>query len=395
MKKKIAVTLIAAIIVFGSLSGMFFANTSREAHFIAVNDTLLPFVERNMPMVVGGAYLVPHHVFEHLGIYSISSTRHERLELYRGGSQFVNFHTDGSGLTTGSQNENLSWPAARRSGSVFYVPLRQVTHYFGLTYEIIEVGHDIIPHGRPMIIRIKSDDFSFNTETLRGRNAERLRTEFDRHFGIGQPQQPPPQIPRPPDNGANQPPQVEIPGPRQVFRDVLIYLSFYDFSAGLAERIVDVLDFPDLAFHASFFVTADEIMENPGLIRRIAGSGHTIGIMLSEGTEEEYLKASEILFEAAKVRTVIIMTDDDAAEIAEETAESLGLVIWGASRSFGADSAVSTSVVTGLFPTSRGQRANLKFACSENTAAILPGVLSFIRDYYTLARITETVEPIR
>ena len=53
------------------------------------------------------------------------------------------------------------------------------------------------------------------------------------------------------------------------------------------------------------------------------------------------------------------------------------------------------TAITAALPKESGARVNLLFSCSENAASILPGVYSFLwANEYSVARITETVEPI-
>jgi len=372
---------IIAVFVAVSLMAVFTPTVSRAAvtpYFIAVNDALLPFGDDTMPFVSGGEFFVPVRVFEGVGVWSISSADQEIVRLYRGVSRFVEFDTL-QGLVEDQDGNTLNWPSARRVGQRVYVPLRQVSEYFGFTFRTIDVPRSVIPDEQVRIIRIVSNAI-FNDPTFVGVNERAMRSAYNNYFA-----------PQPPIIPPIDPPVVPQPN----FSDVTILLSFYDISAGSADGILDMLDIQATSGdHSCFFVSAGDIAENPGLIRRIAGSGHALGIWLENGTLKEYREASALLFEAAKIRTVIVSAGE-AAEIALETAEMSGLIFWGDSHSFIDYDNLSVAAITGALPIESGARSNLMFSCSENAASILPGVYSFLSDNeYTIVRITETVEPI-
>ena len=377
MKKKLTAFI---IVICLAAALMPHSRAAIVPYFVAVNETLLPFNEDTMPLLHGGVYFVPARVFRDAGVWSVPSVQEERIYLYRGG-RHVNFYTaQGQGVTIDQDGVVRNWPSARRIGNRFYLPLHHVSNFFGLTYEIVEVGYDVIPHPEPISMLRITSRASINAPTFISMNRDNMRNSYNSFFGIT-----PPPTPRPPDG-------TELPPTQPSFSDVTIFLSFYDLSAGGAEAILDALD---LGYRSSFFVSADDIIKNPGLIRRISGSGHKLGIWLTEGTYEEYLHASALLFEAAKVKTVIVSAGD-AAEQAARMADENGLIYWDASQDFGRGGGVTASDVTDAMPTEHGTRHNFRFACSEDIALILPGLLSFLRvNDYTVVRITETIAPIR
>ena len=377
MKKRIMAILIALC-----LAAAFMPTVSKAAitpYFMAVNDMLLPFNESTMPFVSGGDIFVPAKVFEDVDLYSIGSESLEFVRLYGGSSKYVDFHT-GRRVTEDQDGRTLRWPSARRIGSRFYLPLHHVCQYFGLSYRIIEIPRDIIEDQQMYVVRIVSDAM-FNDPTFVGINRGPIRAAYNEYFA-------------PPPTGAppSPPPTVEPP-PSYV--DVTIHLSFFNLSAGFADGILDLLDIQDEAgFHSCFFVTGADIAGDPGLIRRISGSGHTIGIWLEEGTLSEYVETSAMLFEAAKIRTVIVSAGEAAGQAAA-MAEENRLAFWDCAESMIDYEDQSVALITGEIPTEEGARKILLFSCSESAASILPGVYSFLQaNEFTVLKITETVEPI-
>jgi len=382
MKKRIVAVTVAIC-----LMALLLPAASRAAitpYFMAVNDTLLPFKTDTMPYISGGEYLVPVKVFGGLGIYDVPSVDTGFVRLYRGVKKYVDFYTT-RGVTEDTDGNVLNWPSARRIGGSFYVPLRQVCDYFSLTYEIIAVPRDIIANEQMWIIRIIASA-SINNPTFISLNKNALRNSYNEYYA------PPVPVSPPPPNTAPPPPPQEEPPPD--FSDVTIHLSFFDVSEESAGGILELLDIQTASgFHSCFFVKAGDIRENPGFIRKISGIGHTIGIMLAEGTYEEYLETSALLFEAAKIKTVLVSADESV--LADKNmAEENGLILWESSQALVDYGDRTVDGITGDIPQESGARRNLMFPCSETAASLLPGVISLLlENNYTIERITETVAP--
>ena len=384
MKRKIPI-----IIVIISLLAAATPLASRAAvrpYFMAVNDTLLPFNDDTMPFVSGGEILVPHGMFSGVAVHSVASADLERVRLHRGPTKLVDFFT-ATGVTLDQDGAALQWPAARRIGGRFYVPAEQVCDFFGLTYEIIDISRDIIPQEQMRVIRITSGG-GLNGKTFVGMNSNAIRDAYNDYYA---PPPPPPSQPTTTPNVTSPQPSVEELPP--VYSDVTIHLSFYDVSAGGTDVLLEQLEaYDSYGYQFCFFVTAGNIANDPGLIRRISGSGHMIGIWLEKGTLDEYYEASALLFEAAKLKTVLISANDDVKAV--PAAGHGGLVFWGTSRSLEYSDTLSLEEVTEMIPRESGARQNLISSCSENAVLMLSGIFSYLREFeYTVASITETVEP--
>ena len=383
---------IPAIIILICIMTAFLPGVSRAAitpYFIAINDTLLEFNDETMPYLSGSEIFIPVKIFEKdrgLNVFTIGSDEVERVLLYKGMAKIANFSTmPGSSVTLDKDGNILNWPPARRIGKRFYVPLRQVCDYFDLTYEIHPIKRDIIPDEQMMLIRIVSSA-NFNTPTFEGLNRNALRAAYYNYY-------PPPVSPSPATPGP-----VETPPPPQPppdYSGITVHLSFYDISAGDVDGILNLLDIhAPFGYHACFFVSAQDISADPGLIRRIAGSGHSIGINLTEGTYEEYLSTSAILFEAAKIRTVIVCmigSDENPAAFKDVG----GLILWESYFDAGFYDTIEVTTITATIPSDTTARLNIMLSCSEEAATVLPGVISFLRlNELAIERITETNEPV-
>ena len=388
MKKKIAAVLVALC-----LAAAFLPTVSRAAiapYFMAVNDTLMPFRTETMPYISGGEIFVPEKVLEGLGVFATGSDDLEFLRLYnysQGVALYVDFYT-ASGDTKDRDGNTLYWPPARRIGRRFYVPLRQICDYFGLVYEFLDVPLEYIDNEQMYVVRIISSA-NFNGPTFLGLNRNALRAAYNEYYTpVIQPPQPSPPA------GAT-PTPTPPPEPPPDYSSITVYLSFCDVADGGVGGILDLLDIQVASgYQSCFFVSAGDIRENPGLIRRISGSGHMIGIMLTGGSFAEYLEASALLFEATKIKTVLVSADESVITDIFMPHDN-GLILWESSLSLVDCGNQSTSDITATISQESGARINLLFPCSEDAALVLPGVISYLRENeYSMGRITETVAPV-
>ena len=380
-----------AFIIVIALVAAFTPMVSRAAvipYFMAVNDTLLPFSDDNMPFVSGGVIFVSPSVFKYADVESIASEDLEQVRLYRGDQgRHVDFYTS-SGVTQDNYQNTLGWPAARRIGSRFYVPLVQVCDFFALTWEIFEIDRSIIPQEQMRLIWIQSEA-GVPGQTFIGLNRNAIRNAYNSYHA---PPSPPPS-PQPTAPGVDDtppPPEEEPPD----YSDITLLISFNDISAGGADMLFKLLDtVAEFDYKFCFFVSVDDICEDPGVIRRIAGSGHTIGIWLESGSYEEYAEISALLFEAAKVKTIVVSAAE-ASGSAIATADRHGLIFWGATQSLVYDDTLSVEEVIDMIPKESGARQNIMSSCSENAALMLSGILSYLRENeFMVVGITETIEP--
>ena len=384
MKKRIIISIVALCVML-----MLVPLVSRAAvmpYFVAVNDVLLPYSDDTMPFIVGNDIFVSVSVFERLNIWPYISENMVRVILYRGVDRYLTFDTVRR-VTENQDGNILQWPTARRVDGRIYVPLRQVCDYFGMSFSYIDVPSNIISSEQVRLVRIVTDSV-INDPTFMSINTTVMRNAYNAY----QATRPTPPLPTPtetPSPGITPPPPEIEPPPD--YSDVTIHISYFDILDESIEAIMNFLDLQaDSGYYSAFFVKAGEIADAPDLIRRIAGSGHIIGAWLDEGTFEEYLEISEWLFEAAKIKTVLI-SSGDASQIAMETADLHGLIFWEGVDDMTHSDELSIDDIIPMFPTESGAARNIMLPCSENTAYILPGIYSYLRaNQYTLTRITET-----
>jgi hypothetical protein len=111
-------------------------------------------------------------------------------------------------------------------------------------------------------------------------------------------------------------PQTEPSAPQ-----ASVSLSF----VGLHEETEALLDaLYETKIPAGFFLTAADVLSYPDLVRRLHGEGHAVGIFLGPDAKADYADASRALFDAARLRTVLVTAE---AEYTLRAAEDLGLIV--------------------------------------------------------------------
>ena len=117
---------------------------------------------------------------------------------------------------------------------------------------------------------------------------------------------------------------------------------------------------------ACFFLRAEEIRSDPDMARRIACSGHVLGASCPGGSAEEREETAALLWETARVRT-ILYTLPEGAEVPEGvvafpaaqtdlTAEELRERVYGVTTEL----EMRTGDQTLLFPSGDGDTAALR-----------------------------------
>ncbi len=125
-------------------------------------------------------------------------------------------------------------------------------------------------------------------------------------------------------------------------------------------------------------------------MRRIIAEGSSVGVLCSDNVMEDYEEAAELVFEAARVKTLLVASSGNKALCAGIAAEN-GLVFWdyGLGNASG-ENLRSYYPITAQLERAE-DRADICLRCDDNTAGILYGLLSYlISSSFELRRPRET-----
>ena len=370
MKTKILAVIIVLCLITTFITPA--VGAAGTVYFAGVNDVLIPLNDQTIPRYFGGELYVPYTIFTYepentkIGFYCIASST--QVMLYTKEKQLW---FDVAAGTIYDQDGTFYYQSARTGYGTIYLPLQLVCEFFGVTYSIIDAEP-------ATIIRVKNSAAIYNNPTFAGIYKTDMLSDYNAYLGIE------------PSSEPTGPPSPH--GPDETYEDATVYLSFYDINAGQFALLLDIMDMSE--FKCAIFVSGFEIAENADLIRRAAGAGHTIGIWLEEGSYDEYQATSNLLFEAAKIKTFFVSAGDDARQTAEETADANNLIYCHATSIYGESTELSLEAIEGSLSVVGMGSESLSFSCSEKISAVMPALLTYLEEHkFNVSRITETSIP--
>lgn len=370
MKKTIAAILIIALIAAAIALPSFAADS---LYFTSVNNVLMPLSDETMPVNYNDTIYLPYSVFNsnELNTFSIYSQSAQIVTVFGNGVQlYYNLQTG----TTYDAYGNQYRSSALSSNGRIYIPAAFTCEYFGISYSAI-YGNK---YGT--IIRLTVGDNVLDNDTFSKSASALMKSRLDDYNRAKA--TPSPSVSASPVPSAT-PTPVNTPQPSsnpQTDRSsVSVYLSFFGLDAELTPHILSALKLRSVS--AAFFVTGDDIAANPDLVRKISGSGHTLGIICGEDITADYASAASLLFEAAQTSSFIVSS---AAYSTEE--DESGLIFYcSPSR------AQELSISSCLKKLSAAEnRLDLIFTTDTQTVENLPSLLKTVKsDNYSTRRLTE------
>ncbi len=149
-------------------------------------------------------------------------------------------------------------PAYSLNGQI-YIPVRTVCSFFGLSYSLITSTS-------AQILRICSSSTLSDSSFLNS-NKAKLAELINAYNGN-------PTVPDPP----AQPKEEE-----ETHKPALVYLTFFNAPGKHTQEILDVLK--ESGRTATFFISSEQELLDPTLLRRIVGEGHAVGLALNAYTQ--------------------------------------------------------------------------------------------------------------
>lgn len=336
------------------------AEAASNVCFIARNDTLL---DLGSPALFQGATLyVPYSAFVYFRVYYSYYSEKSTATLYTASNQLY-FEME-SGNTYDSSGNYYSGSAIFMNGQV-YVSVDLVCTVFGLSWSYI-YGTD-----SGDICRIKNGGEVLSDSQFLSAASSLMTARYNAYIGNST------------GTGTQDPASPE--GNEE--EGCELYLSFQGMPSSV---MLDALKFYGVT--ACFFVTAHEVSENPDTVRRITGEGHNIGVLCSDDPAAEYDAASELIFEAARVKTVLIAsTAPEFDDLCRSAAEENGLVFWSYDIDGvrGGEGISYASYVTAYLPFAVA-RADMRILCCAASDGCISTVLSYIsRNNFVLRKVCE------
>lgn len=292
MKKRWFAGLLAALLL---LSAPLPAKAAGSVYFVAAEESVLPLTDASMPFWSGGYLYVAASVFTNLGVSVINNTVREMtvLEKERRALLF-----DWSGNYAQDSSGNRYTPGVIQSGGTVFVPASVAASFFGLQYSVTEV-----PNGS--LVWLRSPDFGMSARAFANAATYNMDERYSAYIRDSQ-------------SGATEPAPVTPAAPTAGTR---IHLCLEADS-----RTGSLLDALERAGGwAAFYCSPEFMEENGALLRRMAASGHGVGILLDGAAgdpEEQLRRADDALYRATlgTTRLVCLRNQEDGVQQALEQA---------------------------------------------------------------------------
>ena len=338
MKKKLLAALLCIVLVLLALPPRPTA-AQGTMNFVAI-DEQLPMELINCIAVNGGTIYVPGYLFPNYGLgvsYSYFSSA-ATAYFYAGDKQL--FFELNTGRTYDGSDNSYAGTAFSQNGTI-YVPLYLIQGFFGgFDYSYL-TGSE---YGNILRITTAAAILS-DMEFLRAARST-MRIYYDIYYNRGsitepfgpEPSQPPPTA-TPAPSPTNSPTVIvpaelpeTTPAPAGTAAPAhtgeRLILGF----AGLpADRVLTEL--ARSGIRTCFFLTAEDVRSDPDLVRRLVGEGHSAGVRcVGPDPRASLEETGKLLFEAARVRTVLIAASEEESEACRALAQSEDLVFCGVIR---------------------------------------------------------------
>ena len=363
MKKRLTALLCAMVLCLCTFRSH--AINAGDVYFTSVNDVLRPLTMDTMPTWVDGRLYVPASVFDSsatgvdLGLYFRQNNNTVTLYSLR---QMLVFDLNRGIAYDQHTGESLPTRAVNRNSRI-YLPVETVCNFFNLedSYNYTRYGY---------LVRIKDSSARLNDAAFIDNAASTMSNslqELLRSQQSSDPSVPPPGIgqPTPPPAGPDDTPKSHAQ----------VYLAFRCQSGQSLPQILDQLASSGL--QAIFFFDPELLTQQDDLVRRVTGSGHSIGL-LADGSDLDETRL--LLSQGNKLLAHIDRTAATAALVPADQRETLAEDGWACWRetinALPRDMERAASYAQRIL-TSIGSRRTVRLTLddSDQTARVLPSLL--------------------
>jgi len=262
--------------------------------FVAINDTLPDSIP--LAYVHNSIAYIPCSALSGFRIYNLYDPNVSVVLIYTS-SQQITIDMN-QGIATDKDGITYTATAMYRNGQV-YVPAAFICSLFGLRASYIEGS------GQGDICRVTDGSEVLGDALFLNAATNLMRTRYTAYQqSIASP--------------TPTPAPTEPPGPQGKAN---IYLTFLGLPTSYLLNLLK-----NYGFTATFFLTSADITDDPATVRRIVGDGHNVGIYCPDATLWEVPWTSELLFEAAHVKTVLVTAGSGTGQTFVQDCRGSGLV---------------------------------------------------------------------
>ena len=375
IRRRLPAFILTLVLCLGLFSPM--PAAAADIYLTSLNDTLQPLTADTMPVWSGGTLYVPYSVFDSningTGVKLGMECSYERtaniVTLYNLQKMLV-FDLNAGTCRNELTGELYNTRAITRNNRP-YLPLGTVCDFFGLTY-----SYNAIPQG--YLVRIKSSAVVLSDAKFIDAAGDFINRRLREYYQSLSPST---------DTGSSDTSTTPVPDEEDESGSTAstrVYLAFLCEDSRSLGDILDALS--DRAF-ALFLLTPQVMEESPDLVRRILGTGHSVGV-LAQGetlaqTRDLLEQGDALLGQIAHVQATTACVPDGQRSALEEE----GWVCWNETLSL----TPSDTVGANTFASNTLRRLEGR---TYRTYLSLPGNENTVRVLSTLLRSLENTDYI-
>ena len=369
MRRKL-MALLCAVLLTAQLASPF-AQGAQTVYFTAVNENVQVLSDATMPFWSNGYLYVVGTMFtaKELGTgYFYNSTKKLAVIYSLQMPSHALFFSLAKNSVEDGDGSGYSPAAIQKNGTIF-LPVGLVANFFGLTYTSNKVSGGSNSYSG-YLIRVCSDSAMLSDRVFIDAAPPRLAQRYNEYLASRE------------TASSGQTSAENNNSPAQTAGQQTVYLCF---RAGERENTAALLDGLDAQrAHGTFYMTAEEIGGSADLVRRMAATGHQVGIVADAASDspvtEQLRRGNEELWQAAGVKTRLCLLENAAAEDQTAAAEA-GYCVLKADIDRTDTGLRSTSNANSLFSRVSAQRGAVTVWLSDQADAVgLRAFLSLAKD---------------
>ena len=288
MKYRKLLCVLLALALLLALAPM--AGAEGNLFFVAVNDTI-PVTLTSLPYTSGGVVYVPYTAFDARpgSVVSAYNATAQTFVLFTKDSRLVCDLATGE---TSDENQNTSTQTALFRNGLLYIPLIFCASHFGLKVSMLE-SQDGYP-----VLRFTTGSEVYDDSLFIEKAENLIAYRVTQQSSANDPADHPQSHPDTPAQDPADDPQEVIPA--------TVYLALQN--AEFMQENADLL--ADYQLRGTFFLTAEEILADPALVRDLYAQGHILGITFEKGTADRASaldEANDALDEVLGLRTLLAL----------------------------------------------------------------------------------------
>lgn len=307
MKQRAAAVLLVVCMALG-LSTLS-AAAGRSVYFLAVNDTVLSLSDETMPFWENGYLYIPSTIFagdvyKELEIGYIPNQSRQLLVLYTAGKSL---HFPLGEAYAQDTSGNSYYPGAVERNGIAFVPAALVAEFFGLSYSVTSVTGSgaVYDEDRGWLVWLRQSSYNLSATQFANAAVPQMRARYDQYVKSKEVQNE--EVPAVPEET-----EESFPGKS-------VYLCLKASDGAKMKAVLDALD--DQGARAAFYCTEEFLNQEGALLRRMAATGQTIGI-LADGEDplDQVRRGNEALYAATCGKTRMVYLKDESGRGALEQA---------------------------------------------------------------------------